>query len=98
MRFALLILAGVLLFANPAGAARQKVGRAAWTLMVYMDADNSLETPELANIEEMLKVGSSEAVQIVMLCDRSPKDEPKDQYSDAAIGAAPRCTTANRAG
>jgi hypothetical protein len=72
-----------------AWAAPQTPAKAAWTLMVYMDADNSLETPQLANIEEMLKIGSTDTVQIVMLCDRSPKSEPKDQYTDAAVGGLP---------
>jgi len=70
-------------------SARQAPAKAAWTLMIYMDADNSLETPQLANVEQLLKIGSSDAVQIVMLCDRSPQSEPKDQYTDAAIGGLP---------
>ncbi len=57
--------------------------------MIYEDADNSLETPQMANVKEMLQVGSSEQVQIVMLCDRSPKSVPKDQYTDEAIGELP---------
>jgi hypothetical protein len=72
-----------------ARAAQQTPAKAAWTLMVYMDADNSLETPQIANVEEMLKVGSTDAVQIVMLCDRSPKSEPKEQYTDAGVGGLP---------
>src|SRR4051794_34156084 len=43
--------------------------QSAWTLMIYEDADNSLETPQLANVQEMLQVGSTDKVQIVMLCD-----------------------------
>ncbi len=57
--------------------------------MVYEDADNSLETPQLANVAEMLQVGSSAQVQIVMLCDRSARSEPKDRYTDEAIGGVP---------
>jgi len=63
--------------------------KAAWTVMIYEDADNSLETPQLANVKEMLQVGSSAQVQVVMLCDRSPKSEPKDQYSNEALGGLP---------
>lgn len=85
----LVLMTAIVLLATGARATPQASAKAAWTLMVYMDADNSLETPQLANIEEMLKVGSSEAVQIVMLCDRSPKSEPKDQYTDAAVGGLP---------
>ena len=57
--------------------------------MVYQDADNTLETPSIANLKEMLQVGSSEQVQIVVLCDRSPRSEPKDQYTDEAVGGLP---------
>jgi hypothetical protein len=75
--------------ALPLRAAAAPPARAAWTVMVYEDADNSLETPELANVKEMLQVGSSAQVQVVMLCDRSPKSEPKDRYSSVAIGGLP---------
>lgn len=63
--------------------------KAAWTLMIYLDADNTLETPQLSNLKEMLQVGSTDQVQIVVLCDRSPKSEPKDQYTDEAVGELP---------
>jgi hypothetical protein len=72
-----------------ADGTKSETTKAAWTLMVYQDADNSLETPQLANLKEMLKVGSSESVQVVVLCDRSPKSEPKDQYTDEAVGGLP---------
>jgi len=81
-----LIVAG--LTATPTNAAKQ-AAKSAWTLMIYEDADNSLEVPQLANVKEMLQVGSSDNVQIVMLCDRSPKSEPKDQYTDEPIGGLP---------
>ena len=57
--------------------------------MIYEDADHSLETPQIENVKEMLKVGSSAEVQVVMLCDRSPKGEPKDQYTNEGIGGLP---------
>src|SRR5258708_5041706 len=59
--------------------------RAAWTVMIYQDLDNSLEAPGIENLKEMIRVGGSENVQVVVLCDRSPKSEPKDQYSDEGV-------------
>ncbi len=85
----LLLITAAVVPAAGRGASRQTTIISDWTLMVYMDADNSLETPEMANVVEMLHVGSSENVQIVMLCDRSAKSEPKDRYTDVAIGGLP---------
>jgi hypothetical protein len=67
-------------------SAHVRVPDVAWTIMVYDDADNELEKPMLDNLSEMLHIGSSDKVQIVALFDRSPKTEPKDQYSDEPIG------------
>lgn len=89
---AFLVAVGAVLWQAYAGAARQTSAKATWTLMVYMDADNSLETPQLVNIEEMLKIGSGGAVQIVMLCDRSPKSEPKDQSTSPSKASAWRAS------
>ena len=38
--------------------------KASWTLRYYLDADNDLERPMMKNLEDMLKVGSSDAVNI----------------------------------
>lgn len=64
----------------------QSAVKAAWTLMIYQDADNNLEAPSIANLREMLKIGSSEQVQVVVLSDRSKKSEPKEQYTDGEVG------------
>jgi len=56
--------------AVPSHGVTQPFAKAAWTLIIYEDPDNSLETPQLANVKEMLQVGSSEKVQVIMLCDR----------------------------
>src|SRR5579871_4549643 len=63
----------------------QAAKRAAWTVMIYQDLDNSLESPGIQNLKEMLKEGGSESIQVVVLCDRSPKSEPRDQYSDEDV-------------
>lgn len=45
--------------------------RAAWTVMVYMEADNNLENDALVDIIEMEMVGSSPDVNIVVQIDRA---------------------------
>jgi hypothetical protein len=58
-----------LVFTAAAGATQP----AEWTVMVYMNGDNDLEKWVAHDIErEMGAVGSSEAVQVVALADRSP--------------------------
>lgn len=42
---------------------------AKWTIMVYMDGDNNLETYALKDLEEMERVGSKNGVNIIVLAD-----------------------------
>ena len=66
--------------------------RAAWTVFVYHDADCNLEAPMMQDLEEMLEVGSSDAVQVVALVDRHPGSEAP--FSAAAVGGVQDWTTA----
>ena len=59
---------------------------AEWTLMFYMDADNNLEDPQMTDLEEMMKVGSSAGIKIIVLADRSTKNEGHRGYTDRAVG------------
>lgn len=43
-----------------------------WTVMVYLDADNNLESAGIDDINEMEMVGSTADVKIVVLADRIP--------------------------
>ena len=45
---------------------------AAWTVMVYLDADNNLEPFGIANVNQMEQAGSTAAVNIVVQMDRTP--------------------------
>ncbi|MDD5016169.1 MAG: clostripain-related cysteine peptidase [Atribacterota bacterium] len=45
---------------------------AEWTVMVYLDADNNLESAGIDDINEMEMVGSSDDVNIVVQVDRIP--------------------------
>ena len=38
--------------------------KASWTLRYYLDADSDLEPPMMTNLEDRLKVDSSDAVNI----------------------------------
>jgi len=50
----------------PAAAAR---GNAAWTVMVYLDGDNNLDPDAHADLAEMAAVGSTAAVNVIVLLD-----------------------------
>jgi hypothetical protein len=65
----MLLLAQLLVGAVPAFAN----SGAEWTFMVYMDADNSLDTACLDDISEMQVVGSTDEVNIVVMLDRYSK-------------------------
>jgi hypothetical protein len=45
---------------------------AEWTVMVYLDADNNLESAGIEDVNEMEMVGSSSKVNIVVQADRIP--------------------------
>ena len=60
--------------------------KAAWTLLIYQDADNNLEKPAMVNLNEMLRAEIGPEAPILVLCDRSPLSEPQDEYTDEAVG------------
>ena len=74
-----------------AGALANNTPAASWTLMFYLDADNDLERPLIKNLEDMLKVGSSDAVNIIVLAARHPRGDRK--YSNDAVANLPNWTT-----
>ena len=86
----LLPLCGLLLAGSGiAGAAPD--APADWTLLIYLDADNDLEKPMMRNLEDMLAVGSSDRVQVIVLAARSP--ESTGLYTDAPVGGLPDWST-----
>lgn len=89
------ILAGILLllgaaFTAPATVAAAAPARAAWTVLVYLDADNDLERPMMKNLEEMLRLGQTDKVNVIVLAARSSEGEGK--YSNAAVANLPNWT------
>lgn len=54
-----------------------------WTILVYMDADNDLESYAIDNLNQMEKIGSSKGVRIVVQVDRNPGyDKSNGDWSD----------------
>jgi len=57
---------------------------AIWTVMVFINGDNDLESAGLNDINEMESVGSTEDVNIVVQFDRSPEYSANDGNWDGA--------------
>ena len=91
--FAFAVILSIL---SPSSVRCQAAEPAEWTLMFYMDADNNLEAPQMVDIEEMMKVGSSAKVNLIALIDRSVKGESADErgYTDRAVGGIKPWTSA----
>lgn len=87
---AILILVGVI---NSTKVFAQN-SPAEWTLMFYMDSDNNLEAPQMDDLEEMMKVGSSANVNIIVLADRSKTSDKIRGYTDRTVGGINNWTTA----
>lgn len=62
----------------------------AWTILVYMVADNNLEPEAIFNLQQMAQVGSISGVNIVVEVDRSLK------YSQDPIGNIPASASTKR--
>lgn len=72
--YSLSLLLLVLLFAGILPTfAKGSPEKPKWTFMVYMDADNSLDTACLDDLSEMQTVGSTTEVNIVVMLDRYSK-------------------------
>jgi len=70
-RIALLILAIMVLSTiQHTGSGEEDPPSASWTFMVYLDADNNLESAGIEDFNEMEKVGSTDDVNILVQMDR----------------------------
>ena len=59
----------------------------AWTLMIYMAADNDLERFAIDDLNELEALRLPEGVNIVVLVDRSPRyDQRNGNWSDTRVG------------
>lgn len=61
-----------------------------WTILVYLQADNDLEQAALDDLQELMTVGSTPDVHLVVQCDR------RAGGTDAGVGALPAWTSAQR--
>ncbi|MBN1420311.1 MAG: hypothetical protein JXP34_16140 [Planctomycetes bacterium] len=74
------VVACALLFCLASSAAEAAVppGEAEWTVMIFLNADNDLETYGIRDFEEMAAVGSSDQLNIVVQFDRGRPDRRDD--------------------
>ncbi|MBN2303581.1 MAG: thrombospondin type 3 repeat-containing protein, partial [Anaerolineae bacterium] len=64
--------------------ARQADPPAAWTVLIYMAADNDLETFAMGDLNEMEFIGSTAEVNIVVMLDRAELyDKSNDNWTEA---------------
>ncbi len=69
---ALMLIATLLISVAPLNAGQEEGPEIAkWTFMVYLDADNNLESAGIEDMEEMETAGSTDQVNIVVQMDRS---------------------------
>ena len=84
MRRSLLIPALVLAMLPADGA--PPPGKAAWTVLVYLQADNDLEHTLVENLGAMAAVKLPDSITVVVQCDRSEKDAPEGEHCGHAAG------------
>jgi hypothetical protein len=61
--------------------------------MIYLDANNDLEADEVDDLDEMLAVGSSSRVNLLVLCARSSESDEDAGYTRRAVGGMKEWTT-----
>jgi hypothetical protein len=54
-------------------------GPGTWTVLVYLDADNDLETAGIRNFNQMEMVGSTQNVHVIVQMDRMSGDDPHNE-------------------
>src|SRR5215813_7509313 len=94
--FSVLLFSAALIFTptlRVKSAQDQPPAKAAWTLMMYMDADNDLELDQMEDLKEMLAAGSTKDVNIVVLADRAPGGDGR-KYTNEPIANLKNWTTA----
>lgn len=59
--------------------------RARWTWMVYVDANTDLERLAMGDLRELLAVGSTRDVEVIVLCGRSPESDEDEDYTAEGV-------------
>lgn len=67
---------------EPAPTREPVANGAEWTVLVYLDGDNNLETDAIKDFNEMELAGSNDKVNIVVQFDRIQLDGPEDDASN----------------
>ncbi len=70
--FILIFMLVLVLITTGCGGVTPSIQKDDWTVMIYLDADNNLESAGIDDINEMEMVGSSTDVNIVVQADRIP--------------------------
>lgn len=64
------LIFAIIALSLPQASAKKPELQAAWTFMVYMDADNNLDPWADVDFDEMEQIGSTDQVNVIVLCDR----------------------------
>lgn len=72
----------------PSGGEEEDLPR--WTFMIYLDADNNLESAGIEDMNEMESVGSTDEVNIIVQMDRWETDGDDDDTSNGDWTGAKR--------
>jgi len=74
-----------------ASSAAAAAGTKAWTIMIYLDADNNLESYGIADVNEMEAALSSDQVNVIVEMDRRPGyDTSNGNWTDTRVGVIQR--------
>src|SRR4051794_9483480 len=86
LRRALLTLVFLLAFAACASWPKTEVHpKAEWTVMLYLNGDNNLESDVLDDFREAAHVGSTDEVNLIALLDRRGVPFTEPNWKDAAL-------------
>jgi len=78
----ILLLPAIMIVSGGAESADDGSGIAEWTFMVYLDADNNLESAGVEDFNEMERVGSTEEVNVLVQMDRWETTESDDDTTN----------------
>jgi len=74
----------------PSVSSQEEAPYAEWTFMIYLDADNNLESAGIEDMEEIETVGSTDEVNIIVQMDRWKGEEGDDDTSNGDWTGAKR--------
>ena len=80
------LVVAALLLSPGASRSAEPSASAAWTLLLYHDADCNLEAPMMDDLKEMFAAGGSKDVNVLALVDRHPSGSAEGGFSDEGVG------------